>query len=96
MRSTSPGLEPVAVRSSAPRRASVSPSGAAAELHHQQRPEHLGRAVHELGQVGAGIDQPVHQREDARRPPRPTTSAQDLGVELVADQPEHLAHPLRR
>ena len=51
-----------------------------AQLQHQQRAEHLRRAAHELGQVGARVDQPLHQREDAGRRRRSATSASSLGV----------------
>ena len=73
----------------------MSPSGSAPSCSIEQRPERLARPAHELGQVRAGVDQPVDQRKDARRPPV-RDEAEHFGVELVAHQAEHLADPLRR
>ena len=45
------------------------PVGLRPDLQHEQRPERLGRAVHELRQVAARLEDPVYQREDLTRPP---------------------------
>ncbi len=58
-----------------------------------KRPERLARAAHELGQVGAGVDQSVDQRKDALGPPV-RDEVQHFGVQLVAHEAQHLADAL--
>ena len=55
--------------------------------------QHLSRAAHELRQIDSCIHQPVDQREYPRRAPF-GHQLQNLGIELVVHQAQHLAHPL--
>ena len=64
-----------------------------AQLQHQERAEQLPGASDELGQVRARVHQAVHQWEDALRA-LVRHQSERLGVELVLDQPEHVAHPV--
>ena len=94
IRSTSPGSSRSRWRLERLPHGLGEPLGLAAELQHQQRAQRLPGPAHELGQVGAGVGQAVDQRKHALGP-AVGDEAQHLGVELVAHQAEHLAHPRR-
>jgi hypothetical protein len=63
-----------------------------AQPQHEQGTEQLSGSSHELGQVGAGIHQPVDQGKDALGAAL-RDQREQLGIELVSDQAENLAHP---
>jgi len=69
------------------------PLGLPAQAREQHGPQRLARAGDELTQVGAGIDEPRHQREHRLRVAL-RHEAEQLTVHLLGDEPEHLAHPL--
>ena len=67
------------------------PLGLTTQDAHQERPPRLSRTAHELHQVGATLHQAPHEREHVLRAPL-GYQVQQLGVELVVDEPQGVPH----